>query len=75
MPIVGVEAGVFLGGLIDDFVDAAKGLIDLLTGPRRDELALRSKTQARRFSWAKAAAELEAVFCEALQERLHSRQR
>ena len=73
LPEVGGDAVVVVDPL--DEASIAKGLIDLLTGPRRDELALRSKTQARRFSWAKAAAEVEAVFCEALQERVHSRQR
>ena len=73
LPEVGGDAVVVVDPL--DEASIAKGLIDLLTGPRRDELALRSKTQARRFSWAKAAAEVEVVFCEALQERVHSRQR
>ena len=73
LPEVGGDAVVVVDPL--DEASIAKGLIDLLTGPRRDELALRSKTQARRFSWAKAAAEVEAVFCEALQECVHSRQR
>lgn len=73
LPEVGGDAVVVVDPL--DEASIAKGLIDLLTGPRRDEFALRSKTQARRFSWDKAAAEVEAVFCEALQERVHSRQR
>ena len=73
LPEVGGDAVVVVDPL--DEASIAKGLIDLLTGPRRDELALRSKTQARRFSWAKAAAEVEVVFREALQERVHSRQR
>jgi glycosyltransferase involved in cell wall biosynthesis len=73
LPEVGGDAVVVVDPL--DEASIAKGLIDLLTGPRRDELALRSKTQARRFSWDKAAAEVEAVFCEAFQERVHSRQR
>lgn len=44
MPIVGVETGVFLGGLIDDFVDAAGGAVDAVVvvafagvGPVGDE--------------------------------------
>jgi glycosyltransferase involved in cell wall biosynthesis len=71
LPEVGGDAAVVVDPL--DEASIAKGLIDLLTGPRRDELALRSKTQARRFSWDKAAAEMEEVFREALQERVQSR--
>ena len=73
LPEVGGDAVVEVDPL--DEASIASGLIDLLSGPRRDELALRSKTQAKKFSWDKAAAEVEAVFREVLRERVHSRQR
>lgn len=73
LPEVGGDAVVVVDPL--DEASIAKGLIYLLTGSRRDELALRSKTQARRFSWDKAAAEVEAVFREAAQERTNLKRR
>jgi glycosyltransferase involved in cell wall biosynthesis len=73
LPEVGGDAVVVVDPL--DEASIASGLIDLLSGPRRDELALRSKTQAKRFSWDKAAAEVEAVFREASQERTNLKQR
>ena len=73
LPEVGGEAAVIVNPL--DEASMAKGLIELLSGARRDELVLRSRTQAKKFSWDKAASEVEAVFREALQERAYSRQR
>jgi glycosyltransferase involved in cell wall biosynthesis len=47
----------------------AQGLASLISGPQRDQLAARAKLQAAKFSWAKAASEVETVFREAMQER------
>lgn len=73
LPEVGGEAVVVVDPLDESSI--AKGLTDLLSGPRRDELALLSKTQAKKFSWDKAAAEVESVFREVLQERIQSNPR
>jgi glycosyltransferase involved in cell wall biosynthesis len=73
LPEVGGDAAVMVNPL--DATSIAGGLIDLLSGSRRDELAPRSRVQAKKFSWDKAAVEVEAVFREALQERVYSRRR
>ena len=52
-----------------DEASIAKGLTALITGPQRDHLALQAKPQAAKFSWEKAAAEVETIFREAIEER------
>lgn len=60
-------AAVMLDSL--DEPSIAKGLSGVISGPQRDDLARRAKPQASKFSWEKAAAQVERVFRKALEKR------
>lgn len=67
LPEICGDAAVVVDPL--DEASIARGLIALISGPQRDQLALLAKSQAEKFSWGKAAFEVEAVFREAVQKR------
>ncbi len=67
LPEICGDAAVVVDPL--DEASIAQGLASLVSGSQRDQLALLVKSQAGKFSWVKAASEVEAVFREAVQER------
>jgi glycosyltransferase involved in cell wall biosynthesis len=67
LPEICGDAAVMVDPL--DETSIAKGLNGLISGPQRDDLARRAKPQASKFSWEKAAAEVEKVFRKAIEER------
>jgi len=68
LPEVAGDAGVFVDPF--DEMSVAAGLLSLLGNERyRDKLAGRAASNARRFSWQKAARDMWAVFEEAVELR------
>lgn len=67
LPEVGGDAVVVVDPL--DQTSITNGLIALIVGPRREELAKRARIQAQKFSWETTSSEMESVFHESLQRR------
>ena len=71
LPEVGGDAVVVVDPL--DQTSITNGLIALIAGPRREELAKRARMQAQKFSWETTSSEMESVFHESLQRRRRSK--
>jgi glycosyltransferase involved in cell wall biosynthesis len=66
LPEICGDAAILVDPL--DEVSISQGLIELIVGTKRDELALLARSQASKFTWNRAAAEMEALFREAMKD-------
>lgn len=70
LPEVGGDACFVVDPLNETSI--ANGLIALIAGPCREELATKARRQAQKFSWETASSEVETIFHDSVQRRRQS---